>query len=53
MIVKYEAVAHFDIETEIEVPEDATDDDILLAVMNDLMDHDDLLITVKKGEEDE
>lgn len=50
MTIKYEAAANFDIETTIEVPRDSTDDDILLAVMNDLMDRYDLLITVEKGE---
>lgn len=48
MTIRYEAVAHFDIETEIEVSENATDDDILLAVMNDLMNRYDLLIAVEK-----
>lgn len=50
MTIKYEAVAHFDIETEVGVPENATDDDILLAIMEDLMGRYDLLITIKKGE---
>lgn len=53
MIVKYEAVAHFDMETEIEVPENATDDDILLAIMKDLMDRYNLFITYEKGETNE
>lgn len=54
MTIKYEASAHFDMETEIEVPENATEDDVLLAIMNDLMDRYDLFITVeRKGENHE
>ncbi len=48
MTIKYEADAHISIQTEIMVPENATDDDILLAIMLDLMDRYGFMVNVKK-----
>lgn len=54
MTVKYKARAHFDIETEVEVPDDEAVDDLAvwLAVVNDLENCYGLEIDILKGEND-
>lgn len=50
--VKYHASAHFDIETEIEIPDEEAADDlsIWLAIVGDLENRYDLTINILKGE---
>lgn len=52
MTIKYRASAHFDVETEIDIPdEDAVDDlAIWLAIMGDLESRYDLTVEILKGE---
>ncbi len=54
MTVKYKAHAHFDIETEVEVPDDEAVDDLAvwLAVVSDLERCYGLEIDILKGEND-
>lgn len=55
MTIKYRASAHFDVETEIDIPdEDAVDDlAIWLAIIGDLESRYDLTVEMLKGENDE
>ena len=50
--IKYRASAHFDIETEAEIPDDEAADDlaIWLAIVGDLENRYGLTIEFKKGE---
>lgn len=52
MIVEYSAYAHFDIETEIVIPDEDVGDDlaIWLAIIGDLESRYGLTIDIKKGE---
>ena len=52
MTIKYYASGHFDIDTEIEVPENASILDIMMAIYKDLEDCYGLEITITKGESD-
>ena len=52
MKIRYKASAHFDVDTEIDIPdEDAVDDlAIWLAIMSDLESRYDLTVEILKGE---
>lgn len=50
--IKYHASGHFDIDTEIEVSEDASVLDIMMAIYRDLEDCYGLEVEILKGETD-
>lgn len=52
MKIKYKACGHFDIETEIEIPYNEVADDamVLLEVVRDLEDRYNLMIDIKREE---